>query len=107
MPRSVPPPPNDGLELAAIGGSGMGAGIGVGMGRGGQGQILPSVAEMTTGVSPYSTPAYTMAMPMESGYTSPGPLLPAIGMMGVGLRPDVKRRGSPDMGPRDSVRRRQ
>ena len=99
-PRSVPPAsPSDGLALAAIGG-----GMAVGMGRGGQ--MLPSVAEMTTGVSPYSTPAYTMSMSMAGGgYPSPSPLLPAIGMMGG--RPDVKRRASPDMGPRESSRRRQ
>lgn len=103
-PRSVPPPsPRDGLALAAIGG-----GTAMGIGRGGQGgQMLPSVAEMTTGVSPYSTPAYTMSMPMGSGYSSPGPLLPAIGSMGVGPRPDIKRRASPEIGPRETSRRRQ
>ena len=107
-PRSVPPPsPSDGLALAAIGG-----GMAMGMGRGGQGgQMLPSVAEMTTGVSPYNTPAYTMSMPMSmsmgGGYSSPGPMLPAIGSMGVGVRQDVKRRASPEMGPRETSRRRQ
>ena len=103
-PRSVPPPsPSDGLALAAIGG-----GMAMGIGRGGQGgQMLPSVAEMTTGVSPYSTPAYTMSMSMGGGYSSPGPLLPAIGSMGVGHRPDIKRRASPEMGPRETSRRRQ
>lgn len=100
-PRSVPPAsPSDGLALAAIGGGGMA----MGMGRGGQ--MLPSVAEMTTGVSPYSTPAYAMSMPMSGGYPSPGPMLPSIGMMG-GNRPEGKRRGSPDMGPRETSRRRQ
>jgi hypothetical protein len=78
-------------------------GIGMGMGRGG-GQLLPSVAEMTTGVSPYNTPAYAMStMPM--GYSSPGPMLPSIGMIGV--QPNVKRRGSPGIGPRETTRRRQ
>lgn len=108
-PRSVPPAsPSDGLALAAIGG-----GMPMGMGRGGRGgQMLPSVAEMTTGVSPYSTPAYTMSMPMSmpmggGGYSSPGPLLPAISSMGVGVRPDVKRRASPEMGSRETSRRRQ
>jgi hypothetical protein len=105
-PRSVPPAsPNDGLALAAIGGNG---GMAMGMGRGGQ--LLPSVAEMTTGVSPYNTPAYAMSMSMPmamgGGYSSPGPLLPAIGMMG-GARPEGKRRASPDMGPRETTRRRQ
>ncbi|KAI9647553.1 hypothetical protein NHQ30_003938 [Ciborinia camelliae] len=104
-PRSVPPTsPTDGLALAAIGG-GMGM---MGAGRGGQ--YLPSLVEMTTGVSPYSTPAYAMSMPTHSsgyssGYSSAGPLLPAIGMMGN--RPEVKRRGSPEAGSRESTRRRQ
>lgn len=98
-PRSVPPAsPSDGLALAAIG-----QGMAMGMGRGSQ--FLPSVAEMTTGVSPYNTPAYA-SMPMGGGYSSPGPMLPAIGMMG-GARPEGKRRASPDMGPRETSRRRQ
>jgi hypothetical protein len=100
-PRSVPPAsPSDGIALAAIGGGGMA----MGMGRGGQ--FLPSVAEMTTGVSPYNTPAYAMSMPTGGGYSSPGPLLPAIGAMG-GARPEGKRRGSPEIGPRETTRRRQ
>lgn len=104
MPRSVPPPsPGDGIALAAIGG-----GLPVGMARGGHGgQMLPSVAEMTTGVSPYSTPAYTMSMPRGGGYSHPGPQLPAIASVGVGSRPDVKRRASPETGPREASRRRQ
>jgi hypothetical protein len=97
-PRSVPPAsPGDGIALAAIGG-----GMSMGMGRGG---LLPSVDEMTTGVSPYNTPAYATSMPMGGGYSSPGPLLPSIGMMDV--RQEGKRRASPDMGPRDPIRRRQ
>jgi len=100
-PRSVPPAsPGDGLAFAAIG-----QGMAMGMGRGGQ--LLPSVAEMTTGVSPYNTPAYAMSMPMGGGYSSPGPMLPAIGMMGSGARPEGKRRASPDIGPRETSRRRQ
>ncbi|KAF7874700.1 uncharacterized protein EAF02_008677 [Botrytis sinoallii] len=106
-PRSVPPTsPTDGLALAAIGGGG---GMMMGQGRGG---YLPSLSEMTTGMSPYSTPAYAMSMPAHSsgyssGYSSPGPgpLLPAIGMLGQ--RNDGKRRGSPEGGTRDSIRRRQ
>jgi len=100
-PRSVPPPsPSDGLALAAIGG-GMEAARGT--------QMLPSVAEMTTGVSPYNTPAYAMSMPMggHMGYSSPGPMLPAIGTMGMPPRHDAKRRASPDMGLRETSRRRQ
>lgn len=77
-------------------------GMGMNMGRGSQ--LLPGISEMTTGVSPYNLPAYAMSMPMSGGYPSPGPMLPSIGMMG---RPDAKRRGSPDMGPRETSRRRQ
>lgn len=98
-PRSVPPASlSDGLALSAIGG-----GIAMGMGRGTQ--MLPSVAEMTTGVSPYSTPAYAVSTPTAGGYSSPGLLLPAIGF--TGTRPDVKRRASPEVGPRETSRRRQ
>lgn len=105
-PRSVPPhSPSDGLALAAIG-----SGMAMGMGRGG-GQMLPSVAEMTTGVSPYNAPAYSMSMSMSGGgnysppQTSPYTILPALGTMQP--RPESKRRGSPDMGPRETSRRRQ
>jgi hypothetical protein len=101
-PRSVQPPSPS--ALAAIGGGMMG------LGRGG-GQMLPSVAELTTGVSPYSVPAYAMSMPMhmsERGYPSPGPFLPPMGSMQD--RPqggDGKRRGSPGSEPREASRRRQ
>ncbi|RDL38502.1 uncharacterized protein BP5553_02842 [Venustampulla echinocandica] len=101
-PRSVPPPsPGEGLALAALGGGGMM----MGMGRGGA-PLLPSVAEMTTGVSPYSPPAYATSMPTSGGgYSSPGPLLPPVGSMAP--RPEGKRQRSPEMGARDSSRRRQ
>lgn len=95
-PRSVPPTsPNDGFALAAYG-------TGMATPRGSQ--FLPSVAEMTTGVSPYSTPAYTMSQSM-GGHLSPGPMLPSLSMYST--RPDVKRRASPDPGMRDSIRRKQ
>ncbi|KAH8593347.1 hypothetical protein B0O99DRAFT_653458 [Bisporella sp. PMI_857] len=102
-PRSVPPTsPGDGLALAAIGGGGTQM---RGM------QMLPSVAEMTTGVSPYATPAYATSGPpggqIGGGYYTPGPVLPAIGMMGVDPRSDPKRRASPDIGSRETTRRRQ
>jgi hypothetical protein len=80
-------------------------------GRGGP--MLPSVAEMTTGVSPYNTPAYAMSM-QPGGYSVPGPLLPAIGTIGVPpIKPEVKRLASPDIGhlseagQRETSRRRQ
>ncbi|KAM7218829.1 snRNA-activating protein complex subunit 4 [Rhypophila decipiens] len=48
----------------------------------GRGGMLPSVAELTTGVSPYSTPAYSMgvpsASPVHSANASPGPYLPSL-----------------------------
>ncbi|TVY13261.1 hypothetical protein LARI1_G009080, partial [Lachnellula arida] len=98
-PRSVPPPsPGEGLALAAIGG-------GMAMGRGG-GQMLPGVAEMTTGVSPYNAPAYAMSVPMSGGgYSSPHQMLPGVGWMPP--RSESKRRGSPEKGLRDASRRRQ
>ena len=68
--------------------------------------MLPSVAEMTTGVSSYSTPAYAMSMSIGGGYSSPSPLLPAIGMMGVGPRQEIETRASPEMGPRETSRKR-
>ncbi|KAB5582672.1 myb-like DNA-binding domain-containing protein [Coniochaeta sp. 2T2.1] len=44
-----------------------------GQGRGG---LLPSVAELTTGISPYNTPAYSLSVPsgspVASGTTTPG-----------------------------------
>ncbi|TAQ85146.1 hypothetical protein B7494_g6536 [Chlorociboria aeruginascens] len=72
MPRSVPPTsPNEGYALPDIG-----DGVPVGTGRG---PMLPSVAEMTTGVSPYTMPAYAISSPMGADYSSPGPMLPSIG----------------------------
>jgi hypothetical protein len=78
----------------------------LGGGRGGT--ILPSVAEMTTGVSPYNTPAYAMSMPMGGGHSIPGPLLPGIGTMGMApMGSDGKRRASPEVSQRETSRRRQ
>ncbi|CAG8953851.1 hypothetical protein HYFRA_00006744, partial [Hymenoscyphus fraxineus] len=123
-PRSVPPPsPSDGIALAAIGGGG--GNMSMSMGRGG-GTMLPSVAEMTTGVSPYNAPAYAMSMPMggpggggvgigvapprsATGYSSPGPYLPPLvgNPMGMERQQEGKRRGSPGVEPRETSRRRQ
>ena len=62
-PRSVPPASSsDDLALAAIGERSR---IFMGLGRGSQ--LLPSVAEMTTGVSPHSTPSFAMSIPMGEG----------------------------------------
>jgi hypothetical protein len=78
----------------------------MGIGRGGQ--MLPSVAEMTTGVSPYSAPAYAMSMPMSGGgYSSPHQMFPGPGGGMIPPRPESKRRGSPEMGPRETSRRRE
>lgn len=79
----------------------------------GGGQMLPSVAEMTTGMSPYNTPAYSVAGGGGGGYTSPGPLLPSLGGgvgygIGRGMDRMEKRRASPDAaGARESSKRRQ
>jgi hypothetical protein len=101
-PRSAPPrSSDDGRLLAAIG-----SGMPMGMGR--EGKLLPSVAEMTTGVSPYNTPAYAMSMSMGGGYSSPGPLLPSISTIGMGpIRSEGKRRASPELGQRETSRRKQ
>lgn len=103
-PRLAPPPSPE--DVRPFGSMPMGPGRG--------GPMLPSVAEMTTGVSPYNTPAYAMTMPPGGGYSAPGPLLPAIGTLGVpSIKPEVKRLASPDMGhipeitQREASRRRQ
>ncbi|KAK0706836.1 hypothetical protein B0T26DRAFT_680460 [Lasiosphaeria miniovina] len=79
----------------------------IGQGRGG---MLPSVAELTTGVSPYSTPAYSMgvpsASPVHSATASPGPLLPSLSSYSPLEPGGAKRRASPDMGARETSRRR-
>ncbi|KAK5661514.1 hypothetical protein OQA88_11418 [Cercophora sp. LCS_1] len=80
----------------------------VGQARGG---LLPSVAELTTGVSPYSTPAYSMgvpsASPVHSATASPGPLLPSMSSYPPIEPAGGKRRASPETGSRESSRRRQ
>lgn len=81
-------------------------------GRGGG--LLPSVAELTTGVSPYSTPAYSVgglpsASPVHSATASPGPLLPSMSSYAPLEPSSGKRRASPpDVGgSRETARRRQ
>ncbi|KAK3387675.1 hypothetical protein B0H63DRAFT_542021 [Podospora didyma] len=81
------------------------------IGHGGRGGMLPSVAELTTGISPYSTPAYSIGVPSQSpvhsATASPSPFLPSfsgyppIEQLGV-----AKRRASPDVGIRETSRRR-
>ena len=82
----------------------------------GRGGMLPSVAELTTGVSPYSTPAYSAgvpsASPVHSATASPGPYLPALSNYPPPpQQPEPssagKRRASPDYGSRETSRRRQ
>lgn len=101
-----------------------------GGGGGGGGAALPSLAEITTGVSPYSTPAYSLgASPAPSqtsspvpglaafstaprsgyGFGGPGPspALPGLSyppiQMGSGPElPGIKRRASPNFEPRDA-----
>jgi hypothetical protein len=89
--------------------------------QGGRGGMLPSVAELTTGISPYNTPAYSVVggpgpgggIPSmsPSATASPGPggtLLPALSpyppfeAAGAGKR----RASPPDVGFRETSRRR-
>jgi hypothetical protein len=73
--------------------------------------MLPSVAELTTGISPYSTPAYSVgvpsASPVHSAAASPGPYMPPLGYQP--LEPSSgasKRRRSPEFSPYETSRRR-
>jgi hypothetical protein len=106
MPRSgLPTSPSDGYMY---GGIGMGQGMGMPM-TGGP-PMLPSVAEMTTGMSPYSTPAYSVSASMAGGQprSSPGSTLPSIGYAlppNLPPMPEGKSR-SPDSG-HGGTRRRQ
>ena len=70
--------PSDGYTY---GGIGIGRGQGMGMPITGGPPMLPSVAEMTTGMSPYNTSAYLVSAFMSSAQprSSPIPTLPAIG----------------------------
>ncbi|KAI1373727.1 hypothetical protein F4677DRAFT_187116 [Hypoxylon crocopeplum] len=63
--------------------------------------MLPGVSELTTGMSPYSTPAYSIPMPSASpapsSTASPGPFMTPMGY--PPLEPTgSKRRRSPDTG---------
>jgi hypothetical protein len=92
-PRSVPPhSPGDNLVLAGIRQP-----VGIGHGGNGGPQLLPSVTEMVTRVSPYSTPAYTAASSMGGNYASQGPLLPSIGYW-EGAGPGSRPQGPPQEG---------
>lgn len=71
--------------------------------------MLPGLAELTTGVSPYSTPAYSVGVPTlspaQSATASPGPFMPALTY--PPLEPTgSKRRRSPETDPPDPNRRR-
>ncbi|KAI1340116.1 myb-like DNA-binding domain-containing protein [Xylariaceae sp. FL0016] len=81
--------------------------------------FLPGVAELTTGVSPYSTPAYSQgvpsASPVHSATASPGPYMPPLGYpplessatsAGVAGGGGSKRRRSPETMPPEMASRR-
>ena len=71
---------------------------------------LPSVAEMTTGVSPFNTPAYSLATPWTSYHaSSPGPYLPPVGYPPRSMHSnnEGKRTRSPEKEYRETSRRRQ
>ncbi|KAI1397801.1 hypothetical protein F4819DRAFT_499230 [Hypoxylon fuscum] len=61
--------------------------------------MLPGVAELTTGISPYSTPAYSLplpsASPIPSATASPGPYMPPMGYPSIEPA-GSKRRRSPE-----------
>jgi hypothetical protein len=74
--------------------------------------MLPGISELTTGVSPYSTPAYSVGVPsvspVPSATASPGsihsgmpPYHPQLELPSTSKRP-----GSPALGPRETIRRR-
>ena len=107
MPRTeLPASPSEGYMYGRIG---MGQGMGMGMPITGAPPMLPSVAEMTTGMSPYSTPAYSVSASMAGGHprSSPGSALPSIG---YALPPNLPttsegKRRSPDISSRETRRR--
>lgn len=71
--------------------------------------MLPGLAELTTGVSPYSTPAYSVGIPSvspaQSATASPGPFVHTLGY--PPLEPvGSKRRRSPDNVSPEASRRR-
>lgn len=72
--------------------------------------MLPSVAELTTGVSPYSTPAYSVgvpsASPVHSATASPGPYMAHSGYSPLESMGPSKRRRSPEGAPYETSRRR-
>jgi hypothetical protein len=73
--------------------------------------MLPSVAELTTGVSPYSTPAYSVgvpsASPAHSTTASPGPYMAPLGYPPLeSAAGGSKRRRSPEALHHETSRRR-
>ncbi|KAH8888214.1 hypothetical protein GQ53DRAFT_767719 [Thozetella sp. PMI_491] len=114
--ESLPPTPygapNPGDLNYGPPGSGPGPGLApIQTGMQGRG-MLPSVAELTTGISPYSTPAYSAgvpsASPVPSATASPGPFLPALSGYPPVESPAsaAKRRASPQADIREASRRR-
>jgi hypothetical protein len=71
--------------------------------------MLPGLAEFTTGVSPYSTPAYSVgvptASPAPSSNASPGPFLPTLTYPPLDSA-GSKRRRSPELSHPEPSRRR-
>ncbi|KAK2054267.1 hypothetical protein LY76DRAFT_665214, partial [Colletotrichum caudatum] len=122
-PPPPPPPPQigpDPNEMASMAQSGPGLAPIQGLPPSRGSGMLPGVAELTTGMSPYSTPAYALsgsggmptASPVPSARASPGPLLPALHYpppMPPHEPASAKRRASPGtemMGSRETSRRR-
>lgn len=94
--ESIPPPPMpmapDPNELHYVPGPGLAPIQNQPPPRGGG--LLPGVAELTTGVSPYSTPAGAATIPMTTP-PSQAPLLPALASYSMETA-GLKRRASPD-----------
>lgn len=77
---------------------------------GGGGMQLPSVAELTTGVSPYSTPAYSLGGLSASPSVTASPRAQVLQAPSLGYSPEggggsKRGRSSPDSG-RETTRRR-
>ncbi|KAI0601859.1 hypothetical protein F4775DRAFT_356759 [Biscogniauxia sp. FL1348] len=76
--------------------------------------LLPGVAELTTGVSPYSTPAYSVGVPSASpahsaATASPGPYMPPLNYPPIepaGASAKRRRQPSPEIINPETSRRR-
>lgn len=113
--ESMPPRPTPSEFMYETGPPAPGPGLppiqSVGRERGGGGGMqLPSVAELTTGVSPYSTPAYSLGGVSASPSATASPRAPAMQPSSMNYSPEgstssKRGRSSPDSS-REATRRR-